>query len=193
MSIINDALKKTQLNFKKKPKNKEKEKAENTLKPNNDDVANVYDKMYKAREEQRQASSSGAVPAKKSSKGSKTPQKADGWLKTVLAFLFLAASLTFAFKFLSGYEPLQDFLLSQKWKKKSSRTYIVKHMPKKRTYKASDMVLNGISIVDGKKVALINDEIHQVGDVVNNKEIISITHDTVELRGNEKIYTIKVR
>ena len=38
----------------------------------------------------------------------------------------------------------------------------------------------------------INDEIYQIGDTVNNKKIVSIIGDTVELRDDEKIFTIKV-
>ena len=78
-------------------------------------------------------------------------------------------------------------------KRRSSRFQIAKHVPKKRVYKPGDLVLNGISTIDGKKVALINDEIYQIGEVVNNKTITHIGRDTVELRNDEKIFTIKVR
>ena len=88
---------------------------------------------------------------------------------------------------------MQEFIRYKTGKIKSSRHLIAKHIPKKRTYKPNDLVLNGISSIDGVKIALINDEIYQVGDVVNNKKIISISSDVVELHDDEKIYTIKVR
>lgn len=191
MSIINDALKKTQMAF-KRPKKKEKEKIQDSPKPKDDGIINVYEKMYKDREEKEKTSSAHGVPGKKSPKDKKAPHKSREWLKTIFAAAFLIASISFSFKFLSGYEPLQDFIRSKTGKRRSSRFHIAKHIPKKRVYKAGDLVLNGISFIDGIKVALINDEIYQIGDVVNSKKITSINRDTVELRDNEKIFTIKV-
>lgn len=197
MSIINDALKKTQSSF-KKLKKKEKEKvqiqeAQDSPKPKDDDVVNVYDKMYKAKEDLSKSSRTHVISEARPSKSNKAPRRADGWFKTTLAAVVLIGSLVFTFKFLGGYEPLQDFIRSKTGKTRSSRHLIAKHIPKKRIYKPGDLVLNGISFIDGTKVALINDEIYQVGDVVNNKEITSISDGTVELRNDEKIFTIKVR
>jgi len=193
MSIINDALKKTQLSF-LKPKGKKKEKAEekDESKPKDDGTVNVYDKMYKAREEKEKSLPSHVVSGKKSPKSRKVSHRSREWLKTIVAVIFLIASVSFSFKFLSGYEPLQDFIRSKTGKRRSSRFHIAKHVPKKRVYKAGDLVLNGISVIDGTKVALINDEIYQVGDIVNGKEITRIDRDAVELRNDEMIFTIKV-
>jgi len=198
MSIINDALKKTQMAF-KRPKKKESEKAQtqeaqNTPKPKDDDMVNVYDKLYKAKQDQLKSSTAHVISERKSpSKSVKAPRIRDGWLKTTLAAIFLVASIAFTFKYLAGYEPLQDFIRSKTGKAKSSRHFIAKHVPKKRTYKPDDLILNGLSVIDGKYVALINDEIYQVGAVVNGKTITSISNGVVELRNDEKIFTIKVR
>jgi len=158
-------------------------------------MVNVYEKMYKAKEEQLKSSTTHVISnsERKSQKSGKAPRKPDGWFKTTMAAVFLIVSLSFAFKFLVGHEPLQEFISSKTGKTRSSRHLIVKHMSKKRTYKPNDLVLNGISFIDGTKVALINDEIYQIGDVVNNKEITSINGGVVELRDDEKIFTIKVR
>jgi len=192
MSIINDALKKTQLRF-MKPKKKEKDQSD--PKPKGNDIVNVYDKLYKDRDDKMKSSSVHVISEKKSRNDSKVKvsRGSKEWLKTVFAVIFLVASVAFSYTFLSNYEPLQDFLRSATGKKRSSRAYIMKHMPKKRTYKAGDLVLNGISVIDGEKVVLINDEIYQIGDVVNNKTITSIGRSEVELRDDKKIYTIKVR
>jgi len=199
VSIINDALKKTQMSF-KRPKKKEKEKekvqaqeAQDSPKPKDDGILNIYDKLYKAKEDKTKSSTTPVFLEKKLPKSDKTPRKVNTWLKPALAAVFLIASLVFAFKFLAGYEPLQDFIRSKTGKTRSSRYFIEKHIPEKRTYKPDDLVLNGISVVDGTKVALINDEIYQVGDIVNNKEITSIGGGVVELRNDEKIFTLKVR
>jgi len=200
MSIINDALKKTQLKF-MKPKKKEKAQSESESKPKDDGTVNVYEKMYKDREEKQKSSGVHVISEKRSSKDGKSKDRVPGrskeWLKTIFATIFLIASVAFSYTFLSSYEPLQQFLRSTPLKiggkKRSSRAYIMKHMPKKRTYKAGDLVLNGISVIDGEKVVLINDEIYQVGDVVNKKRITNIGKTEVELRDDEKIYTIKVR
>jgi hypothetical protein len=193
MSIINDALKKTQMSF-KRPKKKDQEQAQADPKPKEDGIVNVYEKMYKDREEQSKLSSGVLTPGKKAPKDSKkTSSKSREWLKTAFAALFLIASLSFAFAFLSNYEPLQDYIRSKTGKTRSSRDRLIKHMPKKRVYKDGDLVLNGISVIDGLKVALINDEIYKIGDKVDDKEITSINSDSVELRDDEKVFTITVR
>jgi len=194
MSIINDALKKTQQAFKPKKKNEVQEDP----KPQDGDTLNVYEKMYKERDKKKELADAAAQSGKKSSKGSKTQtsNKAPEVFKTIFAFIFLIASLSFSFIFLSSYEPLQEFLGSSSFsigKKETSRSKIAKYIPKKRKYKADDLFLNGISIIEGAKVALINDEIYQIGDTVNNKKITNITRDEVELQDDEKIYTITVR
>ena len=194
MSIINDALKKTQQAFKPK----KKDKVQEDPKPQDTSNINVYEKMYKERDKNKELSDAVAKSRKQSSKGSETQtsNRAPEIFKTIFAFIFLVASLSFSFKFLSNHEPLQKFLGSSSFsigKKQTSRSKIAKYIPKKRKYKADDLFLNGISLIDGAKIALINDEIYQIGDIVNNKKITSITHDEVELQDDEKIYTITVR
>jgi len=192
MSIINDALKKTQLKF-KKPKKKENAQVQEDPKPKEDAVVNVYEKMYKDRESNAKPSSTHIISEKELPKSGQAPRRTNEWLKTAFAAIFLVTSIFFSFKFLSGYEPLGDFIRSKTGKVRSSRFHITKHVPKKRAYKPGDLVLNGISTIDGKRVALINDEIYRVGEIVNNKTITNIGHDTVELRDDEEIITIKVR
>ena len=67
MSIINDALKKTQLAF-KRPKKKEKaqaQEAQDSPKSKDDEVVNVYDKLYKAKEDKTKSSTTHIISEKK--------------------------------------------------------------------------------------------------------------------------------
>lgn len=194
MSIINDALKKTQQAFKPK----KKDKVQEDPKPNDEATLNVYEKMYAERDKKKKLSDAVSKAGGRSAKGEKsnTTKKSPGIFKTIFAAIFLIASVSFSFIFLSNHTPLQKFLGSSPitfGKKENSRSKIAKYIPKKRKYTAKDLVLNGISIVAGHKVALINDEIYQVGDMVNNKEITNIDRDEVKLQDDEKIYTITVR
>ena len=53
--------------------------------------------------------------------------------------------------------------------------------------------MNGTSLIDGKMVALINDQIYEPGEVVNGMSIISIEMNKVELSDDQKITTLHVR
>jgi len=190
MSIINDALKKAQFNL-KKPKR--------SLKSNNDqkpksgqDITNVYEKMYKAREEQKAAAASQNIE-KKTSSVVNSPRQAKKWIKTLFAVVFFFVSIFLSFYLLKSYLPFENFMSSSNGKTRSSRFHISRPTTKKRTYKPGELFLNGISSIDGKNVALINDEIYEIGEMVEGKKITSIGLDKVELRDAQRIFTIKVR
>ena len=190
MSIINDALKKTQLNLKKPTKPL---KTQDKPKPQSgQNITNVYEKMYKAREEQKNASVSQNVRGKMASPIVSSPPQAKKWVKTLLIVIFFSLILTGIFYLLKSYLPHKGFFSSHKQNKTSSRFRISNAAPE-RVYKTGDLVLNGISFIDGRNVALINDEIYEVGDSIDGKKITSIGLNKVELRDDEKIVTIKVR
>ena len=95
---------------------------------------------------------------------------------------------------LSRLAPVKGFVSSIGGGNKDSSRYLFKkHEKKARKYSANDLILNGTSIVDGASVALINDEIYEIGDVINGKKVISIGLDKVELQDDEKIFTLRVR
>lgn len=191
MSIINDALKKTQLNI-KKPKRTAK-KQDEQVQHSGEDITNVYEKMYKTREEQRAASEHKKQPAGKDSSGtSKTGKHIPSWLQKSLVFVLVGIFVFASYMFLSNFKPFQDFVQSIKGDK-SSRSHIPRTTAKKRVYKPGELVLNGTSLIDGKQVALINDMIYEIGEVINGKTITYIGSDSVELRDKEKIITLKVR
>jgi len=100
MSIINDALKKTQMHFSKPSKNK-KRQSDQTEK-SSQDITNVYEKMY---EKKKIDSGSTGTHVKQDVKPSqKTPplQHVKNWLKLIPAFIFLIVSLYVSFLFLLG-------------------------------------------------------------------------------------------
>lgn len=55
------------------------------------------------------------------------------------------------------------------------------------------LILNGIMMVGEKKVALINDEPHEVGDYVDGKKITAITLERVELLDGKETEILSVR
>ena len=191
MSIINDALKKTQLNFKKKNKPAEKQEEPQAAQADQS-TSNVYEKLYQKQQDLQSASSAARRQQANTSDKSSTLRSAKKWIKisttTAVCLLFLAGGLYF----LSRFEPVQDFFRSIKRKTAPSRNYIARQAQKRRSYKPGELVLNGTSLIDGKRVALINDEIYQVGETINGKKITSINMNQIELRDDEKIITLRV-
>ncbi len=57
----------------------------------------------------------------------------------------------------------------------------------------SSIFLNGTVVVDGKRAALINNEIYKIGDIIDGKKIVNITLEGIELLDKDKIITIKQR
>jgi hypothetical protein len=183
MSIINDALKKAQISIKKTDKPPEK-KPEPKSEPS---TSNVYEKLYQKQESAVKGQQEGKTADKKSP-GLRSAKK---WVKTFAMVIISLAILSGSFYFLSRYKPVKDFLSSLR-KIPASRAYLPKQAPKRRSYKPGELVLNGTSLIDGKRVALINDEIYQVGEIINGKKITSINLNKIELQDDEKIITLRV-
>jgi len=186
MSIINDALKKAQTKLKKTDKTPDKapDKTQDSQEP-----VNVYEKMYKAREEQQKNSTLGKEKGKESAAPLRSAKK---WFQTFLVIVFCLSCASGGFFFLSRYQPFQNFLRSVKKNNTPIQSHITRQAPKKQTYKSGKLVLNGTSLIDGKRVALINDEIYEAGEMIDGKKITSINLNRVELRDNEKITTLRV-
>ena len=55
------------------------------------------------------------------------------------------------------------------------------------------LLLTGTMLIGKKRVALINGEGYEVGDFIDNKEIVNITLEKVELLSNGKMTTLHVR
>jgi len=189
MSIINDALKKTQSKFKKKDKASEQSQGSQDEK----NTANVYEKMYQAQKGGQAAQASGRRSARPTSSrtSSAAPRKAKKWLKTMSTGIFCLLVIGGGFFLATRYKPVQNFIRSRGKSIPPSRALIAGHIPKKRTYRSTELVLNGTSFVDGKKVALINDEIYEIGDIINGKKIIRIDINRVELQDKEGVVALR--
>lgn len=52
------------------------------------------------------------------------------------------------------------------------------------------LVLNGVFISENETVALINNQTHHLGDIVDNMKIISISMDNIKLAKDQNIYVM---
>ena len=55
------------------------------------------------------------------------------------------------------------------------------------------LALSGIMTMDNKKVALINNEIYEVGETVQGMKIVDIAPDSVQIKMGGKVKTLKIR
>jgi hypothetical protein len=62
-----------------------------------------------------------------------------------------------------------------------------------RAYAPNEIVIQGIMARDDKKVALINDEIYEVGQTIKGRRIISISEDSVQISHQGKIKNLQVK
>jgi hypothetical protein len=188
MSIINDALKKTQTKL-NTTENTEARNPETTQKETTTPL-NIYEKTQKKAQEQQNAQ---PKTEQKSSMPETPLRSAKKWIKTFSITVLILAGLSSGFLSISRSQAAKKFLHSLKKDRPSSKKLITKQSASKpRKYKTGELVLNGTSLIDGKKVALINDEIYEVGEVINGNKITSIDLNKVELLGDEKIITLKV-
>ncbi len=191
MSIINDALKKTQFSLKKKDKTPEPEKKPEAQA--NQGPSNVYEKLYKQQQEMKEvAAASNESRQKPSISKASKPRPAKKWLQTsatIVVFFLLTYGLFFV---ISRYTPAKDYLDSIKNKSARSRTRIAQKTQKPRKYAAGELILNGTSLFDGKRIALINDEIYEIGETVDGKKITSISLNRIELRDKDTVTTLRV-
>ena len=66
---------------------------------------------------------------------------------------------------------------------KIRRGYMPKQMS--RTYKPGELVLSGTSIIENKRVAIINGDIYEQGDIVDGYRIVKVELQKVELEDAE--------
>lgn len=195
MSIINDALKKSQENIDKKSENQ--------------DVTDLYDKLH--------PSSGGVTPPRQAQT---TSSSGSNPFQTLFAFIFLLASLAglfFAFLHFVDNDTTRtlkrQLITLQRIKitppalpkpittKTPATTPIAQTVavatpapiaatPVQPKVPDSTLVLNGTMQNDKSTAALINNEVYEVGDVVEGKKITSITLNKVELTDNQGVVTV---
>lgn len=176
MSIINDALKKTQENL-------DKEKKEEV------DISKIYEKMH-----QKVAAATGQ--AKKDAKASTmTSSWAPGLIFVFLALLGIAY-LQYPKFFKSTFRKIKTaaiFKLGPAAKPQPHASYTPSAPSTQAKNTAhSTLTLNGIIATEGRKAALINNRIYEINDTVGEKKLINITPNWVELQDGENILTLRV-
>ena len=170
MSIINDALKKTQQNV--------------ANHQNSSNISELYANLHSKKPvEERPNPASPAKAVQKISEKS-SPKKILMLVFFVIGIAVFLSSLILIFSSKKPPKPIEvvKSLLTQGTSK-------LKAPEPKRTYEKGELFLNGTMEMQGKTVALINDEIYEVGDIVNGQEITAIRLDGVELlKGGQKTF-----
>lgn len=176
MSIIHNALKKTQdsLNDKTKKPTPENKKGKQK------DAASIYQKMHN--------------PTKpKDEEPKETPKKIESHAKKNL-FIIIAIIIVLAL--IAGMVYIPKIPFFKELRKKSIRqSYRPRLDPKTgREYLPGEIVLTGTTMMGSRTVALINNRIFEQGEIVHDQEIINITIDSVELKNTNtgKIKTLQV-
>ena len=181
MSIIHDALKKAQNKLEGK---------QNT---------DASEKMQSA---ERIETASSAVPSRQTMSQPQSASSSPIPLILGLSLLALACLLFFLFPYLKKSKPQtppqQISVQPQATLPKTIPTTAVAAPPvtapaQGTVSPAGALTLNGIMMTGKKQVALINNKIYEVGDMVNDKKIIDITMDKVELLDGGNTIILNVR
>jgi hypothetical protein len=65
--------------------------------------------------------------------------------------------------------------------------------PKKETAPTEQIEVSGIMTMENKKMALINNEIYEIGDVVGGMTLMTITEDAVQMLKEGRLVSYKVK
>src|SRR3989338_1343003 len=163
MSIINDALKKAQKKL-TKTENTPIDKTSNAAPVTHDgkSISKVYEQLYKAREDQRKkhVAHKNATDAVVHMTPPRRPTKR--WIKATFVIIFYLACVAVGYILVKNYVPLNDISAFFKRSNSNSGHQPANTPPKKRKYKPGELVLSGTSLIDERRVALINDEIYEI-------------------------------
>lgn len=163
MSIINDALKRAQQRMKK----------------GNDPAPTETPSVQNLTREQHPPTASPHPRPQPPKKETTAHKKKKVWYQTVTALVVL-------FFFITGILLATLFFLMKRSSGDADPTAVIRreYMPKivNRKFKPGELILSGTSFVEDKKVALINDGIYEVGDIVEGYRITSIDIKQVELQ-----------
>lgn len=203
MSIISEALRKTQTNLKNteqpNPSPTFSEKIKESFLPK--EVQKPFFKKEKAKTSINNVRSQFVPqPQKTNTESHVDPKTKSKWI-TILLTGFIVASLiyltvyfirsipfaSFSVTFQSSPTPEKAPVLLSSQNIAAEPTNQQLATPQKPKLK-----LNGTMMMDSKRVALINDKIFEVGDNLNEFKIINITLEKVELLGNDELITLWV-
>ncbi|MCA9402984.1 MAG: hypothetical protein KC897_04325 [Candidatus Omnitrophica bacterium] len=177
MSIINDALKRAQQRMKKggqdaPPENSSVQDLTREQKPPSVQHPHPHPHLH---------------PRPKPEGDKPSLKKKKVWYRTVSALVVI-------FFFITGILLATLFFLMKRSATETDPTAVLRreYMPKplKRNFKPGELILSGTSFVEDKRVALINDGIYEVGDIVEGYRVTSIELREVQLenlRGDNAI------
>jgi hypothetical protein len=183
MSIIHDALRKTQ----NKMDNKDAKAGQPGPDPTSDaqkDVNIIYEKLHQKKVDH-------SVPPGSPVKSAKTqPEKKANQAGPVL-FLFLLIFALGGTVYFIYFKGKKINLPKPHFSSNSSHSRKTKPVP---TYGDNEIVLNGTMMMGDRQVALINNEIYELGETVKGKKIVSISLQKVELEeADGNITVLKVQ
>ncbi len=174
MSIIHEALKKAQADLEKQE---------------NHGLTKMYEDLHRP-SPQRQESSTIIAP----SKPSPTPTKS--WLKIILTstcIFFLSLSVLFGiFIYLTTESIKPPVPTPQNTTPNAIQPQFSKDKALPKPTEKNPLILSGTMMTGDKWVALINNEIYEVGETVEGKRILDITLEKVELRDGANTLILKV-
>lgn len=193
MSIINEALKKAQENLEKNNPNEKQNTSQNKN-------TNIADKKQK----QTTGSSVFNAPIQSTVRPDKID--IDQTVNNKINFA-VGASLLILVLFISGFLILKKSSQSMAQNNTSpvstlERNPIATQLTKSKSSRKSlwnkntqdeELIVNGIMTEGTKKIALVNNEIYQIGDYIRGWKLVEIDLDRIQLLDNGKILTIKVR
>lgn len=193
MSIINDALKKAQASLNKR-----------TYK----DITKSYQKIETLNEKPKNKPAplqpSSAVPQIKrrpeSQQRNEEPQNMTIWVGTsAITACIILTGLYYIIKPSAEQNTtvkISPIVVTQSTMEQTAQP--IRPQPPQRISrpfipKQDNLILSGISIIAGRKVAIINDKIYELGESVKGRKIVDIRRKEVDLLENGKILTIDVR
>lgn len=161
MSIINDALKRAQKNLEKIGKQPDKQEETKVSELTKDKTPRSH-----------------PLPVPPERKGS-SHKKKKMWYQTVSVLVVLF------FLVIGVFGATLFFLMKRSSSGQTEAEKIRQnYMPKKinQTYKPGELVLSGTSLSGSKRIAILNGEIYEPGDIVEGYRIISVDLSKVELQ-----------
>ncbi len=208
MSIIHDALKKTQANLNNNEQKKSPE-PNMTSEPNKSehnppqDMLNIYEKLHKKPEPTVPPPTkiNPGKPTKKTATRQENPVM--NFFAILLCLLIISGAIWFIYQYYAQDMEKKGVDLKKVFniKPKKLNFHIVAPTKNAAPISAANnnlppgaIILNGITTMGDKRVALINNEIYQVGETIEGKRITDISMQKVELvdsNGNVTILKVK--
>ncbi len=209
MSIIHDALKKTQNNLNQNNPGKDlpnKMSTDNTSQnstPPSQNPPNIYDKLHKKPDSDPKSPSSKFSSKKADQKQSSQSSPIKTFFTIILCLLIIVGAILFIYQYYAqemGKNGIDFKKVLNIHPKKLSINFASKpHHPKPvvketKAPPANTITLNGVTMMGDQRVALINNEIYQLGESIQGKKIVNISIEKVELEDSVgNITTLKVK